>query len=440
MFTDHLRRNSIFNYINLYPKIIKEGGWVFSGQVITAIINLIGIRIITEYLPANVLGEATMWMGVVVLLKNIFVQPFLNFQIRYYPEYQIRNKLLSFNSITFKIILVLFFASLILLSVGLIIFILFFHFSFNIILIIVILYYYIADLLKSFFINHISADRKQRTYATWIIIEAILMYWFAYLVIKNYQDTALYLLALATGTLLATYVFKDNSLTTLIKFKDSDLKINHILKEAYKFSLPFVPMALISWLMNLSSRYFIGIINNSYEVGIFVASFSIASRPFTMLSGVATNFLRPILLQAISKNERIKVKKLFTLWLGIVLIGGLVLMLLFIFAGSFIAEILLAESYRSNAAIFFCLIGFGYFSLAVYQVFENFLLSKNKTNYILYSTISGASTFLISNLIFVNLFAATGAAFSILISFSIQLLAIVFYYYFVLKMGKEEMK
>jgi O-antigen/teichoic acid export membrane protein len=187
-------------------------------------------------------------------------------------------------------------------------------------------------------------------------------------------------------------------------------------------------MAILSWIMNLSSRYFIGIIGSTFEAGIFVAAFSIASRPFNMLSGIATNFFRPVLFEATSKGEIIKIKLVFKLWLLTILMAGILLMGIFIFGGKFIADLLLSAEYRSNVSILFFFIGLGYFILAIYQIFENFLFAFKKTKETLYSSIIGTIVFIVCNLLLVTYYSSTGAAISVSIAFGLQLITIIYFY------------
>lgn len=83
---------------------------------------------------------------------------------------------------------------------------------------------------------------------------------------------------------------------------------------------------------------------------------------------------------------------------------------------------------RSNFEIKFSFIGLGYFMLSIYQVFENFLLAYKKTKEILYTSIVGTIVFIISNLILVNYFSSSGAAISVFISFTIQLITIYLFF------------
>jgi O-antigen/teichoic acid export membrane protein len=425
-----LKSDSLLNFIFTNKNVIKEGSWVLSGQIINAVINLATLRIITNFLPANVLGEATMWLGITVLLKSIFIQPILNYQIRFYPEYQIENKITDFNAVTLKIILLLFAVS------GLLFFIIsLVLLDFNIIkadylLLLIIVSYSFLDIIKSFYINQYTAERRQNRYALWIIFEALIILLITYMVISRYPTTNSYIASMSLGIFLGIIFFRDYPNNKLKYIKKTKLKVSLIFKQATNFSLPFVTIAILSWIMNLSSRYFIGFTDSTYEAGLFVASFSIASRPFIMVSGVATSFFRPILLQATSKNDMSKISLVLKFWLITIVSGGTLLIIMFIFGSNLIANILLAPEYRKNSIILFLLIGLGYFGLAMFQVFENFLFAQKRTKEILYSNIVGTFIFIISSLILVKYFLSIGAAIAVAIAFIFQLLSVIYFFKF----------
>src|SRR5881398_3500080 len=65
----------------------REGIWVVIGQASVALAGLVGVRLLTELAPREVMGNASLLLGAVILGRNIFVAPFSNAQIRFHPEY-----------------------------------------------------------------------------------------------------------------------------------------------------------------------------------------------------------------------------------------------------------------------------------------------------------------------------------------------------------------
>ena len=104
------------------------------------------------------------------------------------------------------------------------------------------------------------------------------------------------------------------------------------------------------------------------------------------------------------------------------------MILILYFGSDVIANTLLAKGYRENSSILFLFIGLGYFGLALFQVFENFLLAKKRTKYILYANIVGTSIFVILSFTLVRELSSIGAAIAVGSSFLIQAFS-VFYLY-----------
>lgn len=412
-----MKINSFYNFILSRKKILAEGSWVLSGQVVVAILNMIGIRIVTEFLSPVLLGEATLWLGIAILLKNIFVAPFLSYQIRFYPEYKSQNRGISFSSVALKILLILVICSSVLFITSTSVLKMNNLIQINFLMLFLTVIYFSLDSIRSFGINIIQAERRQREFAIYSILEAVFTYSSVFVLLFYLPKAESYIFSYLISILFIIILMKI-SIPFKIKFcfkTEENFKL--LLNEAYKFAYPLIPVAILSWVMNLSNRYIIELIGNTADVGIFIASFSIASRPFIMLSGIATIFFRPILIELISSKEIVKSKYVFFSWLLTVTITGTLLMVFFIFGSKFIASVFLSDGYRSNARDFFILIGLGYFFLAIYQVLENFLFATKNNKIILRISIIATLVFILSNFILISIYSTFGAALSVSIGF-----------------------
>lgn len=412
-----MKIKSFFNFIYHKRNILAEGGWVLSGQVIVAIINMAGIRIVTEFLSPEILGEATLWVGIAILLKNIFVSPFLNYQIRFYPEYRSQNKGISYNSVALKILLILVICSSVLFIFSTLVLMMNDVIKINFLILFLTLIYFSSDSIRSFGINILQAERRQKEFAIYSILESFITYLTVFLLILYLPKAESYIAAFVIAILFIIILMKIFiPIKINFKFKTEE-NIELFKNEAFKFALPLVPVAILSWIMNLSNRYIIEILGNTADVGIFIASFSIASRPFIILSGIATNFFRPILIEVLSSNEIIKSRFVFFSWLITVTIIGTILMLLFFFGAKIIAAIFLSNDYRTEAIKLFIFIALGYFFLAIYQVFENFLFTTKNTKIILKISIVSTIVFIASNFALISIYSTFGASLSISIGF-----------------------
>lgn len=418
---------SLYSFIFSKKKILAEGSYVLSGQIIVAIVNIAGIRIVTEFLSPKIFGEATLWVGIAILLKNVIVSPFLNYQIRFYPEYRSQNKGLIYNSIAFKVLLILIICSSVLLISSTSILMMNNFIQRNFLILFLTVIYFSLDSIRSFGINILQAERRQKEFALYSILESIIAYSSVFLLLTYRPKAESYIASFIIAILLILILMKVY-IPINIKFTfKTDENINLLINEAYKFAFPLIPVAVLSWIMNLSNRYIIEILGNTADVGIFIASFSIASRPFIMISGIATNFFRPILIEILSSNQIDKSKIVFLTWLLTVLISGIFLMLLFILGSKILADVFLSNDYRAEATKLFIFIASGYFFLAIYQVFENFLFATKNTKIILKISIISTVVFITSNFVLISIYSTLGASLSISIGFFCYLVLGYFY-------------
>ena len=96
--------------------------WILMGQSVSLLGLLIGLRLISYYVDPYDFGLFTLSYSIMIFFKNLFVQPFLAFVLRYIPEknsseesllilnHTLKNKVifsLFFSAITFLISLLL---------------------------------------------------------------------------------------------------------------------------------------------------------------------------------------------------------------------------------------------------------------------------------------------------------------------------------------------
>lgn len=407
-----------------YKHLIKEGGWVFFGQISVAIISLIGLRILTEIAPANILGGATLLLGALTLLRNIFIAPIGNTQIRFHPEY-VNGGLAKWFDDNIKKLYIKF------LFISITIFIIFFFlwsylsgYIYNIPLLMVLILYYSLDVIKSFKINRLSAERKQKFTAIWQTVDALLVNSFFIIALLIVNSVESYLTGQSVGLLIGLIIFGFFTYPKLESLKKENPDFAEIKNKIIKYGLPFVPLAIVSWISNLSDRYIIGNFLNINEVGIYTAVYSIASRPFLMTGGILSGFFRPLLFQKESKKDSLTAKKVFFIWLfttSIIFSCGI---LIYLFLGNFIIELLLAKSYAEGVFNIFLIIGIAYAIFNINQIIENRFYSFGLSKKIIFPSVSAALVNLIANFILIPILGIEGAAFATLAAFSYQLLVI----------------
>ena len=83
-------------------QIVREGLWVAAGQVGAAVGLLVGTRLITELLPPEVYGTATLLLGVTLLAQNVFCTPVLSAGYRFHADLARDNAVWRLRRVTVR--------------------------------------------------------------------------------------------------------------------------------------------------------------------------------------------------------------------------------------------------------------------------------------------------------------------------------------------------
>ena len=78
-------------------KLLKDGIWSSLGKVTTALGTLVGVRLLTEFLPKEVYGKLSLLVGLMVLASNFFTGPLFLAAQRFYSEAAISRTIWSFR-------------------------------------------------------------------------------------------------------------------------------------------------------------------------------------------------------------------------------------------------------------------------------------------------------------------------------------------------------
>ena len=408
-------------FLKQYKHLIIEGGWVFFGQISVAVISLIGLRILTEIAPANILGGATLLLGSLTLLRNIFTGPISTTQIRFHPEYVNKGHAKWFNDKIKELYIKL-------LGISILVFVIFFFvwvhlssYAFNLLLLIILILYYTLDAIKSFKINRLSAERRQKYTAIWQTIDAFLVNVFfivALLIIKNLES---YLAGQSVGLFIGLLIFGFISYPKLENKQKVKPDYSEIKSKVLRYGLPFIPLALVSWISNLGDRYIIGNYMSLNDVGIYTAVYSIASRPFLMVGGILSGFFRPILFQKESKNDYVNARNIFKVWVLATSIIFFLGIALYYFVGHLLINLFLAKAYSQNVFLIFIIIGIAYAVFSLNQIIENRIFSFGSSHKILLPSVVAAIYNIGANFLLIPVLGLEGAALATLISFFIQI-------------------
>jgi O-antigen/teichoic acid export membrane protein len=410
-----------------YKHLIKEGSWVFFGQASVAIISLAGLRILTEIAPANLLGGATLLLGALSLLRNIFIAPIGNTQIRFHPEYVNTGNAKWFDDNIKKLYKRLIVISIL---VFIVIFFIWSHLSsyaFNLLLLLILIFYYTLDAIKSFKINRLSAERRQKYAAIWQTVDALLVNTFFIVALLLVNNVESYLTGQTIGLLIGLLIFGFITFPKIGDEKNEKPSYSEIKDKVIHYGLPFIPIAIVTWLSNLGDRYLIGNYLSLTEVGIYTAVYSIASRPIIMINGIINGLFRPILFQAKSIGDKIKYGRITKTWFTLNSIIFLVVTSVYLFAGNYIQKILLGKDYIPESSNIFLFIGIAYCLMGLIQITENIFYAEKSSSKTILPSLMAAISNIIFNIMLIPKLGILGAAVSSFLSFGLHFIIILVY-------------
>jgi O-antigen/teichoic acid export membrane protein len=154
------------------------------------------------------------------------------------------------------------------------------------------------------------------------------------------------------------------------------------------YGLPFAPGALLAWGLTMGDRYIVARGLGPSSAGLYIAAYSLASRPFLMAESALCLFARPVLFQAESRRPG-RAGRFFSLYAAVsaaVAAGGV---LAFWLLGGVLVRLLLAEPYREGARPVLLWIASAHAVFMVAKVLELRLLSLKGSGHVALACAAG---------------------------------------------------
>jgi len=356
---------------------------VFSGQVLTALATLIGIRLLTEFVSPKVYGTVALMIGLVTLGQNVFCAPLLQAAYRFYPDAALLRDvrglrqtvsalLMKTTAVIVGIIVITGATCSLVKGIPYIVFL-------------ALAGLLVVDVCRLLEINLLSAARRQRPVAIWQAAEAFVKPGVALIAVILIGATSQ---AILLGYLVATGGILLFVHLSRFKFEGMDSSHSngkvgkHLKKEIIHYALPLASLALVGWISSLSDRYIIGGLLGLRDVGIYAAAYGLINRPFMMASGVVSSTLNPVYNQSVSvQNKRLE-KRIFRVWLLSTAAISAIGIVAIYFLSKWVALFCLAKEYRTGAVLM-PWFAFGFSNLSLAYVFEKVLYAHKKTKLIL---------------------------------------------------------
>ena len=406
-------------------KIVRDGAWVAAGQLLSTIAALASIRIMTELLAPDEFGRLTLVIGIAALVLGLAVNPRLQALIRYYPEVKQDVGTAILRKIGLRMIWPLVAIGAACLSTAWVVSAPWLGGRWYTGFLVAGLF--VTDCVRSFELSLFNAARRQREASLIYVADAWLRPLMAVALIFAFGSHAEGALAgYFAGSVFAV-------LAMVLSMKREGDGVHGVQRAHFeelapslassirRYALPLAPLAIFGWLSGMGDRYVVAGLLSLEDAGLYAAAYSLASRPFLMMSGVVELTMRPILQNAIAEKNMLLIARVKRIWLLIMTAGAALGVLCFTFLSTWVGHLLLAPEYHSATALM-PWIALGYALYNVATVYTRFCYSFDDTRAVTMITTLGALLG-VGTMVPATYFAGlAGAGGSVSVSFGVQLL------------------
>jgi len=399
-------------------RLAKEGGWVLFGHLSSILGLIIGIKILTEYLSPSIYGDVALGLTIATFINQVIFGPISAGVLRLHSDANYQNGVNDYYSAALGI------AN----QAAMIIFL-------SAILIASILLIYLGASTASTFVFAIglsiaagygaifssieTARRKRAVVSIHQGLEPILRVVFILALIQMYE---------ASSQIVLLSYFISNFILAISQYlflQKSGLQITKNLiekknwtKKILSFSWPITIFGIFTAIQLLSDKWSLQIFDMTDEVGLYAVVFQLGYFPIQALSGLAVQFLTPIIYQrygVIGNDSRVmEVEKMNRILANIVLFLTLIC---FVIAMNFHLEIfsLLTSNIYFPASKYlpWMILSSGIFAAG--QTLSLNLMASMKTKLLMYAKIVTAIVAVILNIAGAYYFGLSGVVFASLI-------------------------
>ena len=295
------------------PGVFKSFLDYFYGNFIVLLLGLVSTPLITRLMSTDEYGRTAMFQSVVSIIYIFAILGLDQGYIRYFYREKISRKKLFYQCLYPALFLILFLSSVYFIFSGLFNNILFERNSEDVTFLVIL--YVITSVFERFLFLNIRMDQKGKLYSNLNILSKVLYISFIALfaiVLGDDFRVVLYALTLplfiVTLGLMIRFVII-NRKEKISVFRADEFSITE--KELLKYSIPFIPMLLMEWLLSSMDKWSIRFFNDFSETGVYSAAMQIMTIILTVkITFVA--FWSPIAMEKYENESEEKCKAFFS--------------------------------------------------------------------------------------------------------------------------------
>lgn len=410
---------------------LKIGDWARSdllpvggSQIIAALGQIIGVRLLTEVLTPAVFGEIALILGISALATSLLVHPTMQALLRYHPEYAHLGSDSPVEQTAVQAVLKnVWFALPVSIPLG-ILAVAAGWISVPVALLLLVLV--AADGMQMVRTTIMNASRQHHRYGAWQIAESWGRPLLAYVAISwlgVHPEVVLSSYIVVTGGIygIMRYTAGPSPGGYHVRQGDDD----NLVRAFQSYARPLIPLGLLGWLSGMADRYMIGGLLSAQSVGMYAAVYGLASRPILMLSSIAETSIRPVYYSAVMRNDRQESRRHLLTWFVMVLSSGTAFcILLSLFHGEF-AKLLLGPDFREESYLMPWIAG-GYVLFALYHIAVRVCLAHDAPHVVTATEAGRAVLALAIGFVLIKMYGVYGAAIAVPIYCGVQLVASVY--------------
>lgn len=331
-------------------RLFKEGSWIVFGQVLMVVGSLAGVRLLTELLPPDAYGELALGMTVATLVNQIILGPLGGGIIRFYAPAVEHGDLAGYLQAVKKLVLratALIFLITVFAIAGLIV-------AGEMQWVAITASALAFAILSGYSANLAGiqmAARQRSIVAIHQGVEPLLRSLMAaglILLLGMGSTVAMVGYMIAALLILGSQIFFFQNIIRGSSFSEDKRNWQD---EIWKFSWPIGIFGVFTWLQLASDRWALQVFSTIGDVGSYAVLYQLGYYPISLLTGMAMQFLVPILYQRAGdardskRNAGVNSLSWKLTWLSLGVTGVAFLGALLLHRQIF--WILVAEKYRS---------------------------------------------------------------------------------------------
>lgn len=305
-------KHTVFDLKEKKESVFKSFLEYFYGNFIVLLLGLISTPLITRVMTESEYGRSAMFQSVVSVVYIFAILGLDQGYIRFFYQENISRKKLFYQCLYPSLILIIILSAVYYCFSGVFNEFLFERNGLDITMLVV--GYAITSIFERFLFLNIRMDRNGKLYSNLNILSKVLYITFIIIFVNILGDdfrVVLYALTLplmiVTFSLFVRFLIKERGeKISLIEKKDGDITERELLK----YSIPFIPMLLMEWLLSSMDKWSIRIFNDFAETGIYAAAMQIIVLILTIkITFIA--FWSPIAMEKYEKEPEETCKAFF---------------------------------------------------------------------------------------------------------------------------------